>query len=99
VLRIRVLIAENRSGSASRGEVPESMPYVEYDEVEAICKDCGRVFRSEDALAEHRTEAHSSEVKAPSEPAHPKTVKCSLCRQRFTTTAALQDHTRKAHSS
>lgn len=75
------------------------MPYVEYDEVEAICRDCGRVFRSEDALAEHRNEAHSSTVNSPGEPVRPKTVKCSLCRQRFTTTAALQDHTRKAHSS
>ena len=75
------------------------MPYVEYDEVEAICRDCGRVFRSEDALDEHRAEAHASEVKAPSEPARPRTMKCSLCRDRFTTTAALQEHTRKAHSS
>ena len=74
------------------------MPYVEYDEVEAICKDCGRVFRSEDALDEHRAEAHAAAVNAPEEPARPRTVKCSLCRQRFTTTAALQDHTRKAHS-
>jgi uncharacterized C2H2 Zn-finger protein len=75
------------------------MPYVEYDEVEAICKDCGRAFRSEEALVEHRAEAHSTSVNAPEEPARPRTVKCSLCRQRFTTTAALQEHTRKAHSS
>jgi C2H2 type zinc finger protein len=75
------------------------MPYVEYDEVEAVCRDCGRAFRSEDALDEHRAEAHASAVNAPSEPVHPKTVKCSLCRQRFTTTAALQEHTRRAHSS
>jgi hypothetical protein len=75
------------------------MPYVEYDEVEAICRDCGRVFRSEDALDEHRKEAHASAVRSPGEPEHPKTVKCSLCKERFHTTAALQDHTRKAHSS
>jgi uncharacterized C2H2 Zn-finger protein len=75
------------------------MPYVEYDEVEAICRDCGRVFRSEDALAEHRKEAHASVVNAPGEPMRPRTVKCSLCRERFHTTAALQEHTRKAHSS
>jgi len=75
------------------------MPYVEYDEVEAICRDCGRAFRSEDALDEHRKEAHASAVNSPAEPVRPKTVKCSLCRQRFTTTAALQEHTRKAHSS
>ncbi|HYB78786.1 MAG TPA: C2H2-type zinc finger protein [Thermoplasmata archaeon] len=75
------------------------MPYVEYDEVEAICRDCGRVFRSEDALNEHHNEAHASAVNSPAESVRPKTVKCSLCRQRFTTTAALQEHTRKAHSS
>jgi DNA-directed RNA polymerase subunit RPC12/RpoP len=75
------------------------MPYVEYDEVEAICRDCGRAFRSEDALDEHRVEAHATAVKAPEEPSRPRTVKCSLCSQRFTTTAALKEHTRKAHSS
>lgn len=35
------------------------MPYVEYDEIEAICSDCGRAFRSEEALAAHKEEAHS----------------------------------------
>jgi len=75
------------------------MPYVEYDEVEAICPDCGRVFRTEDALAEHRQEAHSSAGKAPEESAKPKMLKCSLCRQQFRTTAGLQEHTRKVHSS
>jgi hypothetical protein len=34
------------------------MPYVEYDEVEAICSDCGRTFRSEEALYAHREESH-----------------------------------------
>jgi uncharacterized C2H2 Zn-finger protein len=75
------------------------MPYVEYDEVEAICRDCGRAFRSEDALEDHRNEAHASAVKAPEESPRPRTVKCSLCRQHFSTTAALLEHTRKAHSS
>ena len=75
------------------------MPYVEYDEVEAVCRDCCRAFRSEDALEEHRIEAHSSRGKAPEESARPKTFKCSLCQDRFRTIAALQEHTRKAHSS
>jgi len=75
------------------------MPYVEYDEVEAICRDCGRAFRSEDALEDHRKEAHASAVNAPEESARPRTLKCSLCRLRFSTTAALQEHTRKVHSS
>jgi len=34
------------------------MPYVEYDEVEAMCSDCGRTFRSEEALSLHREESH-----------------------------------------
>ena len=75
------------------------MPYVEYDEVEAICRDCGRAFRSEDSLEEHRKEAHASAGKAPQESPHPRTLKCSLCREKFHTIAALQDHTRKTHSS
>ncbi|MFZ0699823.1 MAG: C2H2-type zinc finger protein [Thermoplasmata archaeon] len=35
------------------------MPYVEYDEIEAICSECGRVFRSEEALVTHKEESHS----------------------------------------
>ncbi|MCI4366099.1 MAG: hypothetical protein L3K10_08635 [Thermoplasmata archaeon] len=34
------------------------MPYVEYDEVEAVCSDCGRAFRSEEALELHRQDSH-----------------------------------------
>lgn len=75
------------------------MPYVEYDEVEAVCRDCGRAFRSEEALEEHRNEAHASVAKASEESSRPRTLKCSLCRQRFHTIAALQEHTRKGHSS
>ena len=75
------------------------MPYVEYDEVEAVCRDCGRTFRSEEALEEHREVAHASAGKAPEEGARPRLLKCSLCRQKFSTAAALQVHTRKTHSS
>ncbi|MGA8663591.1 MAG: hypothetical protein WB809_00760 [Thermoplasmata archaeon] len=39
------------------------MPYVEYDEVEAVCADCGRIFRSEEALALHRQESHQTAVR------------------------------------
>ncbi|HLM91149.1 MAG TPA: hypothetical protein VK424_03755 [Thermoplasmata archaeon] len=39
------------------------MPYVEYDEVEAVCADCGRIFRSEEALALHRLESHQTAVR------------------------------------
>lgn len=41
------------------------MPYVEYDEIEAICPECGRVFRSEETLASHKEEAHAGLDDAP----------------------------------
>ena len=72
------------------------MPYVVYDEVEAICADCGRVIRSEEALADHRAEAHSGQ-EGRGDP-HPATVRCSLCRKMFRSTAALQEHNAKAHT-
>jgi uncharacterized C2H2 Zn-finger protein len=75
------------------------MPYVEYDEVEAICSDCGRVFRSEDALAEHQAEAHSGQEAADRTSAHSPSVKCSLCQQKFRSAAALQEHNARAHNS
>lgn len=46
------------------------MPYVEYDEIEAICSECGRVFRSEETLATHKEESHSGlEALVPKSPA------------------------------
>lgn len=74
------------------------MPYVEYDEVEAICSDCGRVFRSEEALADHRAEAHGGQERSPSGSAR-SAVRCSLCGKRFRSTTALQAHNTKAHTS
>ncbi len=74
------------------------MPYVEYDEVEAICADCGRVFRSEEALADHRAEAHSGQEGGPPSPAV-ASVRCSLCQKRFRSATALQAHNAKAHTS
>jgi uncharacterized C2H2 Zn-finger protein len=71
------------------------MPYVEYDEVEAICSDCGRVFRSEEALADHRAEAHAGQEGTTP---HPATIRCSLCKAKFRSTAALQEHNAKAHT-
>lgn len=75
------------------------MPYVEYDEVEAICRDCGRSFRSEDALAEHQAEAHSGQEPGERASARPALVKCSLCQQRFRSAAALREHNAHAHNS
>ncbi len=73
------------------------MPYVEYDEVEAICSDCGRAFRSEEALAEHRAEAHGGTGPTPPK-AMAVTVACSVCHQKFTSTAALVRHNARAHT-
>jgi len=75
------------------------MPYVEYDEVEAICSDCGRVFRSEDALAEHQAEAHSGTEASDRAPSRAPIVKCSLCRETFRSATALREHNRKAHNA
>lgn len=45
------------------------MPYVEYDEIEAICPECGRVFLSEEALELHRQDSHAGlEEEAPKPP-------------------------------
>ena len=49
------------------------MPYVEYDEIEAICPECGRVFLSEEALELHRQDSHAGLEETPPKPAprHP----------------------------
>ena len=72
------------------------MPYVEYDEVEAVCSDCGRAFRSEDALADHRAEAHAGQEGTT--PGHIASIRCSLCQQKFRSTAGLREHNTKVHS-
>ena len=74
------------------------MPYVEYDEVQAVCSDCGRIFPSEDALAAHRVEAHGGLEEAGRAP-EAKRIECSVCHKRFRSTAGLTDHNRKAHTS
>ena len=72
------------------------MPYVEYDEVEAACADCGRLFRSEEALASHRAEAHDPSP-TPKEP--PVTsVRCAVCRRSFSSISALSRHNRTSHT-
>jgi uncharacterized C2H2 Zn-finger protein len=74
------------------------VPYVEYDEVEAVCSDCGRIFPSEESLAAHRNEAHAGLVEPEGKaPAHQ--IPCSVCHKRFRSTAALAEHNRKAHTS
>jgi hypothetical protein len=44
------------------------MPYVEYDEVAAICPECGRMFRSEDDLRTHKEEVHAQPATAAAAP-------------------------------
>ena len=72
------------------------MPYVEYDEVEAICPDCGRVFRSEEALDEHRADAHSGQEGSPVR--RNVIVRCSLCGKTCRSPAALREHNARAHT-
>jgi len=69
------------------------MPFVEYDEVEAVCSDCGRIFRSEEALAAHRVDSHSGRV----EPAPKDPMVCPDCERRFTSTAELRAHRAREH--
>ncbi|HYK93033.1 MAG TPA: C2H2-type zinc finger protein [Thermoplasmata archaeon] len=73
------------------------MPYVEYDEVEAACSDCGRLFRSEEALAAHRSEAHAPDSK--SAPIRVAPVTCAVCHRRLASVSALARHNRSAHTS
>jgi C2H2 type zinc finger protein/C2H2-type zinc finger protein len=72
------------------------VPYVEYDETEAVCPQCGSVFRSPEVLEAHVRESHGtpgSEVAKGT----PKKVRCSVCRAGFSSIAALQRHNREAH--
>jgi DNA-directed RNA polymerase subunit RPC12/RpoP len=67
------------------------MPFVEYDEVEAICADCGRLFRSEDALAAHREESHATMDET-------AMVTCATCKETFPSETALRAHRADVHS-
>jgi uncharacterized C2H2 Zn-finger protein len=73
------------------------MPYVEYDEVEAICSDCGRTFRSEEALASHRDESHSGREDVPRTAAPSTRPACPHCDRTFDSSATLRAHVARAH--
>jgi DNA-directed RNA polymerase subunit RPC12/RpoP len=74
------------------------MPYVEYDEVEAVCADCGRIFRSEEALAAHRDESHSE--RAPPAPRAPApSPRCPECGRELDSAEALRVHRARTHRS
>jgi hypothetical protein len=77
------------------------MPYVEYDEVEATCSDCGRMFRSEEALESHRTEVHQPVERPASrsslKPESDSTSRCAVCRIDMDSREKLRQHMRTAH--
>ncbi len=102
------LDAPETAGDPGRAELPglggRRMPYVEYNEVEAICSDCGRIFRSEDALAAHREEAHAgldreSTVGAHAAPRAPLGEACPVCGRRFDSATTLRRHSARAHGA
>jgi uncharacterized C2H2 Zn-finger protein len=82
------------------GRESEAMPYVEYDEVEAVCSDCGRIFRSEDALVAHREEAHEGLDRSvpPTASAGGARPTCPECGRTFDSATVLRSHAARAHA-
>jgi uncharacterized C2H2 Zn-finger protein len=74
------------------------MPYVEYDEVEAICSDCGMMFRSEEALVAHRVEAHEGTESRAAAPTPPE-IRCEHCQRTFKSGAGRARHMARRHPS
>jgi len=72
------------------------VPYVEYDETEAVCPQCGSTFRSPEVLETHVRESHGGPGGESAAPP-PKEVRCSVCKTRLPSVAALQRHNREAH--
>jgi uncharacterized C2H2 Zn-finger protein len=72
------------------------VPYVEYDETEAICPQCGSAFRSPEVLEAHIAESHGEGAGKAPDPT-PKAVRCSVCGRRFPSVSALQRHNRLSH--
>ncbi len=70
------------------------MPFVEYDEVGAVCAECGRQFPNDEALATHKAESHGLAPPAPEKHA----VVCSVCHKRFPSIGQLSEHNRRAHT-
>ena|ERR1700686_2464433 len=83
--------------SLSPAALLPTMPFVEYDEVEAVCSECGRPFRSQELLDAHREETHQVEdVSTLPTPPDGK-VTCGKCHLPVANPAALQRHMRVAH--
>jgi uncharacterized C2H2 Zn-finger protein len=76
--------------------IPPRVPYVEYDETEAVCPQCGSTFRSPESLEAHVRGSHGGVGGASPEP-RPKEVRCSVCNARLPSVTALERHNRQAH--
>jgi DNA-directed RNA polymerase subunit RPC12/RpoP len=74
------------------------VPYVEYDENEAVCPQCGSVFRSPEVLEDHRRESHGAPGGASAPPSR-RSVRCSVCGAQLASITALERHNREAHVS
>ncbi len=72
------------------------MPYVEYDEVEGVCPECGATFRSHETLEAHVQESHAG-TGGPAKAPPPQSVRCSVCGAKLASIPALQRHNRQAH--
>lgn len=72
------------------------VPYVEYDETEAICPHCGSAFRSAEVLEAHIVESHAAPGAEAAKRASKK-VRCSVCGAGFSSIVALQRHNRAEH--
>lgn len=74
------------------------MPYVEYDENEAVCPQCGSTFRSSEILEAHVRESHADPADAPGAE-HVRKVRCSVCGTTLPSVSALVRHNRESHVS
>lgn len=72
------------------------MPYVEYDENEVVCPQCGSTFRGAEVLEAHVRESHAAPAAGPA-PTRPERVSCSVCGARLPSIPALERHNREAH--
>ncbi len=75
------------------------MPYVEYDENEAVCPQCGSTFRSPEILETHVRESHAAPADAAPRGAQAKKVRCSVCGAELASVTALTRHNREVHIS
>ncbi|MGI0130323.1 MAG: C2H2-type zinc finger protein [Thermoplasmata archaeon] len=73
------------------------MPYIEYDEVEAICPDCGRMFRSEEALLAHRDESHGGRDEPATRPIAAAALVCPVCHHSADSEPELRAHLARLH--